>query len=226
MGWTDEKDRTSKSSWVRGDDEEWLQQRSERCKSFDTHGYLHIRSFASSDEVKNMIEQMQQLVEKKWKVLSDKTDDFEEGNKSTPLSVFRTDEGQVKAQGSNDYFLESAGRVHFFAEPKAINQSGHLTETYSAKENKMGALNKAGHGLHLIPGPFRDYTLSSKVEQLVKELGWFDPVVPQSMYICKNPHVGGEVTSHQDSTFLHTTPKQTCLGLWLALHDATLENGW
>ena len=37
--------------------------------------------------------------------------------------------------------------------------------------------------------------------------------------------MGGEVTSHQDSTFLYTTPRQTCLGLWLALQDATLENG-
>ena len=29
----------------------------------------------------------------------------------------------------------------------------------------------------------------------------------------------------QDSTFLFTEPHQTCLGLWLALDDATLENG-
>ena len=29
----------------------------------------------------------------------------------------------------------------------------------------------------------------------------------------------------QDSTFLYTTPRVTCLGLWLALEDATLDNG-
>lgn len=33
------------------------------------------------------------------------------------------------------------------------------------------------------------------------------------------------MTSHQDSTFLYTTPRQTCLGLWLALEDTTLLNG-
>ena len=33
------------------------------------------------------------------------------------------------------------------------------------------------------------------------------------------------VTSHQDSSFLYTTPRQTCIGLWLALDDATIENG-
>lgn len=37
--------------------------------------------------------------------------------------------------------------------------------------------------------------------------------------------IKGTVHSHQDSTFLYTTPRQTCLGLWLALDDATLENG-
>jgi len=45
------------------------------------------------------------------------------------------------------------------------------------------------------------------------------------MYIFKQAIIGGEVTSHQDSTFLYTTPKQTCIGLWLALDEATLENG-
>ena len=45
------------------------------------------------------------------------------------------------------------------------------------------------------------------------------------MYIFKQGKIGGEVTSHQDSTYLFTTPHQTCLGLWLALDDATVENG-
>jgi len=45
------------------------------------------------------------------------------------------------------------------------------------------------------------------------------------MYIFKQPFIGGEVTSHQDSSFLHTEPRETCLGLWLALHPATVENG-
>jgi len=45
------------------------------------------------------------------------------------------------------------------------------------------------------------------------------------MYICKQDRLGGEVTSHQDSTFLATEPRETCLGLWLALEDATLQNG-
>ena len=61
-----------------------------------------------------------------------------------------------------------------------------------------------------------------------------------SMYIFKQANVGSEVTPHQDSTFLHTSPKQTVLGkvffvrsgfyntllgMWIALEDATEDNG-
>ncbi|OEU10843.1 hypothetical protein FRACYDRAFT_160634, partial [Fragilariopsis cylindrus CCMP1102] len=73
--------------------------------------------------------------------------------------------------------------------------------------------------------PFLNYSTSKKLQSLVFSLGYLDPVIAQSMYIFKNPIVGGAVHTHQDSTFLYTTPKQTCLGLWLALDDATLTNG-
>jgi phytanoyl-CoA hydroxylase len=44
------------------------------------------------------------------------------------------------------------------------------------------------------------------------------------MYIFKSPRIGGEVSCHQDSTFLYTDP-MTVVGFWVALQDATLENG-
>jgi phytanoyl-CoA hydroxylase len=44
------------------------------------------------------------------------------------------------------------------------------------------------------------------------------------MYIFKQPFIGGEVTAHQDHTFLWTDPP-TVTGFWFALEDATVENG-
>jgi phytanoyl-CoA hydroxylase len=44
------------------------------------------------------------------------------------------------------------------------------------------------------------------------------------MYIFKQPHIGGEVTCHQDATFLYTEPRSVT-GLWFALEDAGVENG-
>lgn len=44
------------------------------------------------------------------------------------------------------------------------------------------------------------------------------------MLIFKQPFVGGEVVPHQDSSFLATSPF-SCVGTWLALEDATRDNG-
>jgi len=44
------------------------------------------------------------------------------------------------------------------------------------------------------------------------------------MYIFKQPFIGGEVTAHQDHTFLWTDPP-SAMGLWFALENATVDNG-
>lgn len=40
----------------------------------------------------------------------------------------------------------------------------------------------------------------------------------------QQPRIGGEVVPHQDSSFLFTTPL-SCIGIWLAIEDATCTNG-
>jgi phytanoyl-CoA hydroxylase len=184
---------------------------------FHHAGFVHIPSFCSLQECEQMKLEMADLVRDRWKVGMD-----------APVESFGTDDQQNTKRG--DYFLDSSNAVHFFAEPSALNADGTLQDTYhhpnNNQNNKMDALNKVGHALHLLPGSsFHSYCFSSKIKHLVTSLGWIDPVVPQSMYIFKGRQTGGIVTSHQDSTFLYTEPHQTCLGLWLALDAATLDNG-
>lgn len=155
---------------------------------------LHV----DDEEVKALCDQMQSLANQ-W-----------EPDKG--VDSFGTNSKENETRG--DYFLESASKVHFFAEPSAlVDGNNQLKPEYQV--HKIEALNKAGHAMHIIPGSFRNYALSNKVQSLVLDLGWQDPVVPQSMYIFKQKLIGGPVTSHQDSTFLFTHPKQSCLGLWL-----------
>ena len=120
--------------------------------------------------------------------------------------VFRTDDAQTEAQSKSRHFFESGDRVHFFDE---VN----------------GGVNKAGHGLHLQQDIFGDYSRSPKIRKVLDDLGFHRPVVPQSMYIFKSAFSGGPVTPHADATFLRTLPKQTVVGLWLAIDDADEENG-
>jgi len=44
------------------------------------------------------------------------------------------------------------------------------------------------------------------------------------MYIFKQPLIGAKVGPHQDGTFLFNEPLKI-MGVWIALEDATLENG-
>jgi phytanoyl-CoA hydroxylase len=204
-------------SWIRGEEQHDNNNnddtvlRSHTCQFFDSTGFYHASAFASLEECAAMKQQMKGLV-----------NDWNPDEKA--LDSFGTDTEQNTARG--DYFLESSDQIHFFTEPTALDKDGtSLLPEYQVDSKKMTALNKVGHALHLTPGAFSDYCLSKKVRDLVLDLGWRDPVVPQSMYIFKQALTGGVVNSHQDSTFLFTTPKQSCLGLWLALDDATLDNG-
>jgi phytanoyl-CoA hydroxylase len=185
---------------------------------FAPHGFVKVNSFVTPEECQRMKEEMQGLVVNDWQPETD------------GLDSFGTDDDANTARG--DYFLESADRVHYFAEPTALtttdsNDRPVLREAYRQSDAaKVTALNKAGHALHMQEkGVFRDYARSDKLRELVVSLGWRDPVVPQSMYIFKQARHGATVHSHQDATFLYTTPRPTCLGLWLALDAATLENG-
>lgn len=178
-------------------------------EDYERDGFLLLKAFAPPEERAGLQGRMRELIGQ-W--------DPEE----TLAPVFVTDaKEQEKNQGSSDYFLDSADRVHFFLEKGAAGEDGKLKPGVS----KERALNKVGHGLHVVDSAFRAYARSEKVADLVAQLGYRDPVLPQSMYIFKQPAIGGEVTSHQDSCFLHTLPRPSCMGLWLALDAATLENG-
>ena len=219
--------------------------RSSQCLFFDYTGFIHVPGFVSHDIYSEMKDEIHRIVETQWdpdKTLGD---------------TFGTNEEQNISRGN--YFLSSANQVHFFTEPKAMEdvvtiqqhndenddievktstdglaatttaspQQQRLKSEFCTPHTKIYALNKIGHGLHLIPNSaFQRYTTSDPVRHLLTDLGWRDPVVPQSMYIFKQPNqIGGIVNSHQDSTFLYTNPYPTCIGLWLALDDATIENG-
>ena len=79
--------------------------------------------------------------------------------------------------------------------------------------------------MHDLVPAFRLWTHENpKITALLRDLGYRRPLPVQSMYILKQPYVGGEVVPHQDSTFLATSPPSV-IGFWLALEDATLENG-
>ncbi|XP_059849745.1 phytanoyl-CoA dioxygenase domain-containing protein 1 isoform X1 [Hypanus sabinus] len=134
---------------------------------------------------------------------------------------FSTQEAeQIKTQvGSTDYFLTSGDKIRFFFERGVIDSKGDFLRP------KEKSINKIGHALHVLEPAFKNLTHSRKVQEVAQKLGLQEPVIVQSMYIFKQPEIGGEVTPHQDATFLYTEPLGSIVGFWIALDDATEENG-
>ncbi|KAA8529045.1 hypothetical protein F0562_033467 [Nyssa sinensis] len=173
----------------------------DQLQSFHSQGFLVIESFAGPEEVDAMRKRMDRLL-----------DEFD---CSSSASIFST-KNQQKL--TDNYFYESAEKVSYFFEEKAFNEEGNL------KQSKQLSINKVGHALHEIDPVFKTFSYSGKMSSLMFSLGYKRPVIIQSMYIFKQPGIGGEVVPHQDNSFLYTEP-QTCTGLWLALEDATIING-
>jgi phytanoyl-CoA dioxygenase PhyH len=92
------------------------------------------------------------------------------------------------------------------------------------KYEKEKSINKIGHALHDLDPVFERFSRSQKIKDVATAIGIKNPLLLQSMYIFKQPDIGGEVTCHQDSTSLYTDPIDI-VGLWFALEDATIENG-
>ena len=131
------------------------------------------------------------------------------------VSIFSTRE---QTRTSDDYFLGSGDQIRFFFEEDAFNSDGTL------RQSKEHSINKIGHALHDLDPVFGEFSRTKEIAQLVSDLGIANPLLLQSMYIFKQPRIGGEVTCHQDATFLYTEPLRLA-GLWFALEDATIENG-
>ena len=86
---------------------------------------------------------------------------------------------------------------------------------------KNHAFNKVGHAMHDLHPVFESFSYSQVIKNLCAEvMGFKQPSIVQSMYIFKNPRIGGEVGPHKDSSFLITDPLSVC-GVWISLDAAT-----
>ena len=174
---------------------------SQQLADYEANGFLVIEGFASGQECDELRLRVEQMVQ-----------EFEPAE---VVSIFTTHE---QSRVADEYFLTSGDKIRFFFEENAFAPDGTL------RQSKERSINKIGHALHDLDPVFNRFSRSRKIQELARDLGINNPLLLQSMYIFKQPKIGGEVSCHQDSTFLYTEPNDIA-GLWFALEDASVENG-
>ena len=173
----------------------------EMINFWNDNGYLIIENFKSNEECEELIQRSKELIDEQ---------DF-----NNQQSVFDT---VSQSHNDDNYFLESGDKIRFFFEEKANLDKENINT------NKQYIVNKIGHALHDLDEKFIQFSKNEDLDLIAKAIGFEDPLLLQSMYIFKQPKIGGEVVCHQDSTFLITEPEST-VGFWFALEDANKDNG-
>ncbi|HLT16757.1 MAG TPA: phytanoyl-CoA dioxygenase family protein, partial [Acidimicrobiales bacterium] len=112
-------------------------------------------------------------------------------------SVFTTIE---QTRTSDEWFLGSGDQVRAFFEADAFDERGELRQPIEQ------SINKLGHAMHDLDPVYERFSRNPALAEVAADIGMEEPLLLQSMHIFKPPHIGGEVSCHQDATFLYTEP--------------------
>lgn len=168
---------------------------------FETNGYLLFDRLIEEAELEKLRAAANRIV-----------DDFDSTKNRTVFSTRDRDKGR------DQYFLDSAENISCFLEADALDEDGNLCQP------KHRSINKIGHAMHDLDPAFTHFARLPVFGGIARGLGYDSPVLWQSMYIFKQPRIGGEVRWHQDASYLITEPANVT-GFWIAMEDAHKENG-
>lgn len=172
----------------------------EQKAAFDRDGYLVLPGFKAAAEIAAVRARATEIVA---------------GFDPAEAGIFTT---RDQGRRSDRWFLDSGDKVRCFLEEEAADGQGRL------RQDKALSVNKIGHALHDLDPVFGRFSRADPLPTLARDLGLARPLIWQSMYIFKQPGIGGEVRWHQDASFFVTEPI-TVTTFWFALEHADRGNG-
>lgn len=183
----------------------------EQVNFFHENGYLVIENFWNEETVNGLKQRMSEILAN--------------CDESTSKTIFTTGEDQTSH--ADDYFLGSSDKIRYFWEKDAwttTTDENNVTTKTLVNNSVSQSINKVGHAIHDLDDKFRAVSYAPRIGRIARELGLVQPIATQSMYIFKQPRIGGGVGAHQDGSYLFTEP-QSVLGFWWALDKCTKDNG-
>ncbi|XP_078083682.1 phytanoyl-CoA dioxygenase domain-containing protein 1 [Mustelus asterias] len=208
--------------------------------AFRKDGFVAIEGFFTEDECDSLRAR-----------ISDIIDEMEVPQElRTEFSTQETE--QLNRQGNKDYFLTSGDKIRFFFEKGVFDGKGDFLIPKEKSLNKIGhALHALEPTFKNLTHSLKVQEVAQKLELkepvIVQSMYIFKQAVPVGFQ--RGPDYAGylalgnavaisfltnvqlflfslfPVTPHQDATFLYTEPLGRIVGFWIALEDATEENG-
>jgi phytanoyl-CoA hydroxylase len=173
----------------------------EQKQQYTKNGYLVLDELFSAELMDKLQKAAGQIVE--------------QFDPDSTRAVFST---QDQSKTRDNYFLDSGDKVRCFFEEDAFDNDGQL------KQAKSLSINKIGHALHVLEAEFKAFSHNQTITQIAFDLGLVKPQIHQSMYIFKQPKIGGVIRWHQDASYFYTDPISV-ITFWFAVEDATIQNG-
>ncbi|RWS30557.1 hypothetical protein B4U80_13618 [Leptotrombidium deliense] len=165
------------------------------ASSYFEKGFAVVRNFLPMSDISKIAAESDAIINKHWKEIEESV---------------KNGDGLKNGVKCGDFVF-------------SLNNVG-FDENFNVKSNRRNTMNFVGFKLHAVSDLFKRVVFTEEAKLILKHLEFRHPVVYQSSIIHKAPGAPS-LSLHQDEAYLNNEPKGCGVNFWIAIEDATEDNG-